>query len=108
MVEYVRIGGMSTSIGRTPVVETTITARYWAGARSATGVDEDVFEVTGPLTLAEVVARVLSAHPGPDVARTIGVCSVLLGDRPVGTEDANDVVVPPGATVEFLPPFAGG
>lgn len=99
---------MSTPFGATRKVETVITARYWAGARSAAGVDEDVFEVTGPITLAEVVRRVLSAHPGPDVARTIGVCSVLLGDRPVGTADADEVVVAPGATVEFLPPFAGG
>ncbi|UUZ57623.1 hypothetical protein [Nocardioides sp. B-3] len=50
----------------------------------------------------------LAAHPGPDVARTIGVCSVLLGDRPVSSEDAADVLVDPGTTVEFLPPFAGG
>jgi molybdopterin synthase sulfur carrier subunit len=98
---------MSTPSGRTREVE-TVTARYWAGARSAAGVAEDVFEVTGPVTLAEVLRRVLSVHPGPDVARTIGVCSVLLGDRPVSTEDANDVVNAPGATVEFLPPFAGG
>ena len=86
----------------------TITARYWAGARSAAGVDHDVFAVPGPVTLAEVVRRVLTAHPGADVARTIGVCSVLVGDRPVGTEDADAVVVPPGASVEFLPPVAGG
>lgn len=34
-------------------------------------------------------------------------CSVLLGDRPVSTEDPDDVTVAPGATSEFLPPFAG-
>lgn len=107
MAEYVRIGGVSTPIDETREVE-TVTARYWAGARSAAGVEEDVFEVPGPVSLAEVVRRVLTAHPGPDVARTIGVCSVLLGDRPVGTEDADEVVVAPGSTVEFLPPFAGG
>lgn len=99
---------MSTPIGRPSAVETVITARYWAGARSAAGVDEDVFEVTGPVTLTELVGRVLAAHPGPQVARTIGVCSVLLGDRPVSSQEADDVVVAPGATVEFLPPFAGG
>ena len=99
---------MSTPTDRTPAVETVITARYWAGARSAAGVDEDVFEVTGPVTLAELVGRVLAAHPGPEVARTIGVCSVLLGDRPVSSQEADEVVVVPGATVEFLPPFAGG
>ena len=29
---------------------------------------------------------------------------MLLGDRPVATEDPDDVLVPPGATLEFLPP----
>ncbi|WP_107705279.1 MoaD/ThiS family protein [Nocardioides allogilvus] len=99
---------MSPETGHSSEVETTITARYWAGARSAAGVERDVFEVPGPLTLAEVRALVLAAHPGPDVARTIGVCSVLVGDRPVSTQDAGAVVVEPGTTVEFLPPFAGG
>lgn len=99
---------MSTPSVPSRKVETTVTARYWAGARSAAGVGEDVFEVSGPISLAEVVRRVLTAHPGPDVARTIGVCSVLLGDRPVSSEDAEKVLVDPGTTVEFLPPFAGG
>ena len=99
---------MSTPSAPSRKVETTVTARYWAGARAAAGVAEDVFEVTGPITLAEVVRRVLTAHPGPDVARTIGVCSVLLGDRPASSEDAAEVLVDPGTTVEFLPPFAGG
>ena len=99
---------MSTPSAPRRKVETTVTARYWAGARAAAGVAEDVFEVTGPITLAEVVRRVLTAHPGPDVARTIGICSVLLGDRPVSSEDAAEVLVDPGTTVEFLPPFAGG
>lgn len=108
MVEYVRIGLVSTPSAPSRKVETTVTARYWAGARSAAGVEQDVFDVSGPISLAEVVRRVLSAHPGADVARTIGVCSVLLGDRPVSSENASDVVVDPGATVEFLPPFAGG
>jgi len=107
VAEYDRIGGVSTESGPKPAVE-TITTRYWAGARSAAGVDQDVFEVAGPVTLAEVLRRVLIAHPGADVARTIGVCSVLVGDRPVSTEEPGDVIVQPGASVEFLPPFAGG
>ena len=107
MAEYDRIGAVSTDSSPTSEAE-TITTRYWAGARSAAGVDQDVFEVSGPVTLSEVLRLVLTAHPGVDVARTIGVCSVLVGDRPAGTEDADVVMVPPGATVEFLPPFAGG
>ena len=98
---------MSTDSGPMSEAE-TITTRYWAGARSAAGVDHDRFEVAGPVTLAEVLRLVLGAHPGPDFARTIAVCSVLVGDRPASTERPGDVVVEPGASVEFLPPFAGG
>jgi molybdopterin converting factor small subunit len=32
----------------------------------------------------------------------------MVGDRPVTTGDPASVIVAPGATVEFLPPFAGG
>ena len=42
------------------------------------------------------------------MARTVGVCSVLLGDRPVRTQNPESVVVRPGDVVELLPPFAGG
>jgi molybdopterin converting factor small subunit len=38
----------------------------------------------------------------------LGVCSVLVGDRPVGSRDPATVRLVPGDTVEFLPPFAGG
>lgn len=86
--------------------ETVVTVRYWAGARAAAGVAEDVFEVAGPTTLADVVRRVLAARP--DAARVVGVCSVLVGDQPVGGRDPGDVIVEPGTTVELLPPFAGG
>lgn len=86
--------------------ETAVTVRYWAGARAAAGVAEDVFDVDGPVTLAAVVRRVLEAHPAAE--RVVGVCSVLVGDRPVGGQDPAQVVVEPGSTVELLPPFAGG
>ena len=88
--------------------ETAITVRYWAGARAAAGTAEDVLETTGELSLADVVARVLERHPGEQMARTVGVCSVLLGDQPVRTQDPDAVVVRPGDVVELLPPFAGG
>ena len=88
--------------------ETTIIVRYWAGARAAAGTAEDVLETTGELTLADVVARVLERHPGEQMARTVGVCSVLLGDPPGRSQDPDSVVVRPGDVVELLPPFAGG
>ncbi len=85
-----------------------IVVRYWAAARSAAGTAEDKIEVSGPVTLADVHAEVVRRHAGSRLEDVVKVCSVLLGDRPVSTEDPAAVVVPPGATVEFLPPFAGG
>ena len=98
---------MGAATGRDHKSE-TVTVRYWAGARAAAGTAEDTFEVDAELTLAELVAQVLERHPGDQMARTVAVCSVLLGDRPVGSQDPSSVVVPPGSVVELLPPFAGG
>lgn len=104
---------MGAGAGRDHDVE-TITVRYWAGARAAAGTAEDVLETdttgaaAGELTLAHVIAMVLERHPGEQMARTVGVCSVLLGDQPVRSQDPAAVVVRPGDVVELLPPFAGG
>jgi len=85
-----------------------IRVRYWAAARSAAGTAEDVVDVSGPITLADLTAEVVRRHAGTRLPDVIAVCSVLVGDQPVGTREAGAVAVPPGATVEFLPPFAGG
>ena len=98
---------MSDAGGRVHRPE-TVTVRYWAGARAAAGTAEDAFAVTPGTTLAELVALVLERHPDDRMARTVGVCSVLLGDRPVRSQDPETVVVEPGSVVELLPPFAGG
>ena len=86
----------------------TVTVRYWAGAKAASGTSEDVLDVRGALTLDEVLRRVLALHPGDRMARTVAVCSVLVGDQPVRSQNPGSVTVPPGAVVELLPPFAGG
>ena len=86
----------------------TVTVRYWAGARAAAGTAEDAFDVDGDVFLADLVARVLERHPDDRMARTVAVCSVLVGDRPVRSQDPATVVVAPGSVVELLPPFAGG
>jgi len=49
-----------------------------------------------------------SLHPDTRLPGVLEVCSVLVGDRPVGTAEPADVRVEPGQTVELLPPFAGG
>jgi sulfur-carrier protein len=85
-----------------------ITVRYWAAARSAAGVAADQIEVTGPVTLGEVVRRAAAMHPDTGLPDVLRICSVLVGDRPVSTSDPDVVPVEPGSQVEFLPPFAGG
>ena len=85
-----------------------IRVRYWAAARTAAGCDAEEIPVTGPMSLADVLSEAVRRHPGTRLAEVLGVCSVLLGDRPVATEDPGELMVPPGATLEFLPPFAGG
>ena len=88
--------------------DSEIVVRYWAAARTAAGVGQDALPVDGPLPLDEVVRRAVAAHPGTRLAGVLEICSVLVGDRPVATEDPTTVEVRPGETVEFLPPFAGG
>ncbi|HEU4567720.1 MAG TPA: MoaD/ThiS family protein [Marmoricola sp.] len=85
-----------------------ITVHYWAGARAAAGTAQDVLDVPGPISLAEVTARAVALHPGSRLGDVLAVCSTLVGDRPTAAEDAAAVMVQPGQTVEFLPPFAGG
>ena len=85
-----------------------VTLRYWASARAAAGVAEDIVAVDGPLTLADVRRRAVELHPGTNLEAVLGVCSVLVGDRPVGSQEPANVQLEPGDTVEFLPPFAGG
>lgn len=85
-----------------------ITIRYWASARSAAGCDGETLQVDAPITLSEVLSRLGAAHPGSRLLPVLDACSVLLGDRPVSTQDPDDVLVAPGERLEFLPPFAGG
>ncbi len=86
-----------------------ITVRYWAGARAAAGVDSDVVPAGGGTTLAAVLSAVRALHADrPRLADVLAVCSVLVGERPVGAADPADVVLRAGDTVELLPPFAGG
>lgn len=91
--------------GRSPGM---IHVRYWAAARAAAGCESDDVAVDGERTLAEVLAEVARRHPHGRLAEVMAACSVLLGDRPVGTADHSDVLVAPGTSVELLPPFAGG
>ncbi len=102
---------MAASSGAIPTGEPpqVVTVRYWAAARAAAGVEADLFPVAGPVTLHDVLALVRERHADrPRLTEVVAVCSVLVGDRPVGTSDPAEVLVGPGEVVELLPPFAGG
>jgi sulfur-carrier protein len=100
---------MSIPSDRAAADETaTVTVRYWASARAAAGVTSDELAVSGPLTLTDVVRRAAALHPGTRLPNVLEACSVLVGDQPVGSREPDGVLVSPGQTVEFLPPFAGG
>ena len=76
-----------------------VTVRYWAAARAATGVASDL--VNGA-TVDEVVAAAVSLHPA---LQPVAAVATFLVD---GSAATGDRAVPAGATVEMLPPFAGG
>jgi len=84
-----------------------ITVRLWAAAKAAAGIDHVTITTVAPLALSEVVERVLAGRP-ERLAEVLAGCAVLVGDRPVTTQDPAEVEVRPGENVEFLPPFAGG
>lgn len=89
--------------------ETTVVVRYWASARAAAGVAQDVLPVPGPVSLAALIDLAVDLHAeSSGLRKVLHVCSVLVDDQPVGSSDPVDVLVEPGASVEFLPPFAGG
>lgn len=77
-----------------------VTLRYWAAARDATGTDADDV-AAGPLE--QVLASAVRSHP--DLDRVLAVASVLVDGVVAHDREAD---VPPGSTVEVLPPFAGG
>lgn len=77
-----------------------VSVRYWAGARSAAGVDTET--VPALPTVGDLSAALVAARPG--LASVLPVCSLLVDGLAAGPGDP----LPGGAVVEVLPPFAGG
>jgi sulfur-carrier protein len=80
------------------------TIRYWAAAKAAAGTAEEGFTAG---TLAEALDGARLRHPG-ELARVLERSSFLVDGAPVGTREHGTVRLADGATVEVLPPFAGG
>lgn len=86
-----------------------VTVRFWAAARAAAGAPDERIEVPGPVSVGDLLERVLARHGhDPALQKVLGVCSVMVAGRQLRTADPAAAVVQPGDVVEFLPPFAGG
>ncbi len=84
----------------------TVTVRYWAAIRAVAGCTEDEL---GATTLADLLAAARERHADqPRFAPVLAMCTLLIGDQPLGSRDPSDVTLEDGAVVEALPPFAGG
>lgn len=81
---------------------TTLVVRYFAAARAAAGVSEE--SVPGGRSLDHLTADLAGRH-GDRLASVLKVASFLVDG--VAWHD-RQVPLPPGATVDVLPPFAGG
>jgi molybdopterin converting factor small subunit len=89
-----------------PAGTPTVTLRYWAAIRDLAGCTEERFAAA---TVADLLTTAGQRHAdqrrfGPVLA----MCSLLIGDRPLGTRDPATVALEDGSVVEALPPFAGG
>jgi molybdopterin synthase sulfur carrier subunit len=79
----------------------SVTVRYFAGARAASGVDTETRDAA---SLDELVGQIVDAH-GEKLERVLTACSFLVD----GTATRNRALqLCPGAVVDVLPPFAGG
>ena len=88
----------SGSVGATaPGVDVTI--RYWASARAAAGCDSE--QLSGH-HVGDVLEAAAAAHTGLGVV--LKVSTILLDGRQVSATEP----LSQGATLEVLPPFAGG
>ncbi|MGW0436828.1 MoaD/ThiS family protein [Micromonospora sp. NPDC003197] len=79
----------------------TVRVRYFAGARAAAGV---AVEDTSAATLGDLLAGLAHRH-GPALATALVACSYLVDG--VQWRDRS-APLPAAATVDVLPPFAGG
>lgn len=82
----------------------TVTVRYFAAARAAAGVEAERLDVPPGGTVDDVLAAVRARH-GDALARVLERCSYLLDE--VAVRD-RATPLPDTATIDVLPPFAGG
>lgn len=82
----------------------SIVVRYFAAARHAAGRDEESLDLPAAGTLGTVLQAIGERH-GDSMIKVLARCSFLLDEVAV-TVPAR--TVHDGATLDVLPPFAGG
>jgi sulfur-carrier protein len=83
------------------VADVSLTVRYFAGARAAAGLTEETLPAS---SLSDLVDELVARH-GPQLAKVLAVASFLVDGVTCRDREAQ---LPPGSTVDVLPPFAGG
>jgi len=82
-----------------------VTLRYWAAAKDAAGVAEQVVAADNlAAALAQAGSPAVRARLAPVLERS----SFLINGTQVGRRAAETIPLPDGAVIEVLPPFAGG
>jgi sulfur-carrier protein len=81
-----------------------LTVRYFAGARAAAGIDSEVLALPSSWTVDEAIGELARRH-GPALEKVLGACSFLLDEVAVRSRSTR---LGDGATLDVLPPFAGG
>ena len=79
--------------------------RYWAAAKDAAGVAE---QVVAAETLAGALALAGSSAARPRLLPVLERSSFLIDGTQVGRQAAESVQLSEGAVIEVLPAFAGG
>jgi sulfur-carrier protein len=93
---------MTTTPAAGARTSSTVELRYFAAARAALGRTAETLPVAAGVTVGDVVDGL--AATTPSAAPVLARCSVLLDGRRAAPSD----VVPAGARLDLLPPFAGG
>jgi molybdopterin converting factor small subunit len=82
----------------------TIQVRYFAGARAASGVDEEFLALPAGSTVADARDAVSERH-GSALSGVLTACSFLLDGVAVRSPA---IRLSDGVQLDVLPPFAGG
>jgi molybdopterin synthase sulfur carrier subunit len=97
------VDGPPTREAAPDVASTDLTVRFWAAARAAAGTDTVVVAAG---SLVDVLDDLTTKYP--DLSALLPRCSLLLDGVAVGRDAVYSTSAAVGATLEILPPFAGG